>query len=73
MLLQHIFNGDQAFKVTTYKALFSPVSSDAVGSGVGKVIHVPVSKKDNVMNHGIKQICDSMGGDWKISKTWNNT
>ena len=68
-----LFNNKQYSKVTTYKAVGSPVSSYVAGNReIGKVVPVFVSMENNLGNHGIKQICDALGGEEKIRETWDN-
>ena len=68
-----LFNIKQYSKVTTYKAVGSPVSSYVAGNrGIGKVVPVFVSTEDNVANHLVGQIGDALGGEEKIRETWDN-
>ena len=69
--VQMIFNNKQFSKITTYKAVLSPVSSYVAGNrGIGKVKPLFVSAKDNIAFHMIEHICDSLGGEGEIRKNW---
>lgn len=68
---QNIFNGDRASKVTTYEAKGSAISK--VGFGVGDVHDIKVEENGSFLghNHGIKQICDALGGKQTIKNSWS--
>lgn len=66
-LLQNALNHSQASKVINYNAKGSGISW--VHSHVGEVAD-PLEVEPNFLNHGIKQICDEMGGKEAIAKSW---
>lgn len=67
-LLQNALNHSQTSKVVNYNAEGSGISW--VHSHVGEVKD-PVPVEENFLNHGIKEICDALGGKEKIANTWN--
>jgi uncharacterized protein YukE len=72
-LLQNALNHERASRVSTYKAKGSPVSCDALGhKSIGKTETVDVDSDGNWHRHGIKQICDALGGKKEIHEIWDN-
>ena len=66
--LQSLVNSKRASKVITYNAEGSGISW--VGDHVGETPE-PLDVKENFLNHGIKEICDALGGKKAIAEKWN--
>ena len=69
---QNLFNRTKASKVKTYVAKGSPVSYDKLGHRrIGEVEELTVELSwENWHHHGIKEICDALGGEEAIADIW---
>jgi pimeloyl-ACP methyl ester carboxylesterase len=66
-VLQSLVNSQRTAKVINYTAKDSGISW--VGGHVGETPE-SLDVKENFLNHGIKEICDALGGKKAIAKTW---